>query len=89
MSRRLIYISFGAVAGVLAVRRAASAAQRYTPAGVQTRLSTGFGGFGDSVRAFLDEVRVAAAEREQELRTLLGLDGTHDLVDADLPGDRL
>ena len=89
MSRRLVYLCFGAAAGVLAVRRATQAAQRYTPAGVQQRLSTGFGGLGTSVRAFLDEVRVAAAEREQELRTVLGLDGTHDLVDADLPGDRL
>ncbi len=89
MSRRLIYISFGAVAGVLAVRRATQAAQRLTPAGVQQRLSTGYGGLGERVRAFLDEVQIAAAEREHELRTLLGLDGTHDLVDADLPGDRL
>ena len=89
MSRRLVYISFGAVAGVLAVRRATRAAARYTPAGGQHRLSTGFGGLGESVRAFLDEVRAAAADREVELRTALGLDGTHDLVDADLPGDRL
>ena len=49
VSRRLIYISFGAVAGVLAVRRATQAAQRYTPAGVQQRLPTGFGGLGESV----------------------------------------
>lgn len=78
MSRRLIYISFGAVAGVLAVRRATQAAQRYTPAGVQDRM----GGFGERFAEFLAEVKVLMAEREHELRTSLGLDGTHDLVDA-------
>ncbi len=81
MSRRLIYISFGAVAGVLAVRRATQAAQRYTPAGVQQRMNGSFGSFGDTVREFLSEVRVAMAEREQELRTSLGLDGSHDAVE--------
>lgn len=81
MSRRLIYISFGAVAGVLAVRRATQAAQRYTPAGVQQRMNGSFGSLGDTVREFLSEVRVAMAEREQELRTSLGLDGSHDAVE--------
>ena len=81
MSRRLIYISFGAVVGVLAVRRATQAAQRYTPAGVQPRMNGSFGTFGDTVREFLSEVRVAMAEREQELRTSLGLDGSHDAVE--------
>ena len=84
MSRRLVYITFGAVAGVLAVRRASQATQRYTPAGVQQRLSGSFGGLGETVREFLDEVRVAMAERETELRGTLGLDGTHDVVDAGL-----
>ena len=81
MSRRLIYISFGAVAGVLAVRRATQTAQRYTPAGVQQRMTGSFGSLGDTVREFLSEVRVAMAEREQELRTSLGLDGSHDAVE--------
>ena len=89
MSRRLVYISFGAVAGVLAVRRAGTAAQRYTPAGLQQRVGSSLGGFGQALQEFMEEVRIGMAERETELRTLLGLDGTHDLVDADLPGDRL
>ena len=84
MSRRLIYISFGAVAGVLAVRRASQTAQRYTPAGLQQRMTGSLGGLGEQVRAFMEEVRIGMAEREQELRTALGLDGTHDMVDADL-----
>lgn len=84
MTRRLVYISFGAVAGVLAVRRASQAAQRYTPAGVQDRVSDSVGSFGETVRVFLEDVRVAMHEREGELRTALGLDGTHDAVDAGL-----
>ncbi len=84
MSRRLVYISFGAVAGVLAVRRATQAAQRYTPAGVQQRVSGSAGSLGEAVREFLAELKVAMAEREAELRTTLGLDGTHDAVDAGL-----
>lgn len=84
MNRRLLYITFGAVAGVLAVRRATQAAQRYTPAGVQQRLSGSFGSLGESVREFMAELRVGMAEREQELRAALGLDGTHDAVDAGL-----
>ena len=84
MTRRLFYIAFGAVAGVLAVRRATTAAQRYTPAGVQSRLSGALGGFGEQAREFWAEVRIGMAERERELRTSLGLDGTHDVVDAGL-----
>jgi len=89
VNRRLLYITFGAVAGVLAVRQAGLAAQRYTPAGLQQRLTLQLGGFGDALQEFMEEVRIGMAERETELRTLLGLDGSHDLVDADLPGDRL
>ena len=42
------------------------------------------GNLGERLSAFLGEVRALAAEREAELRTTLGLDGTHDAVDAHL-----
>ena len=67
MTRRLVYIAFGAAAGVLAVRRASAAAARYTPAGVSHRLADSFGGWGETVREFAAEVRVAMVEREAEL----------------------
>ena len=41
------------------------------------------GGQG-SLQEFVAAVREAMAEREQELRETLGLDGTHDVVDAHL-----
>jgi len=82
MSRRLIYIAFGAVAGVMVVRKAASAAQRFTPVGVQQSLAGAFGGLTESIRELTAELREIMAEREQELRVTLGLDGSHDVVDA-------
>ncbi|MCW2620669.1 MAG: putative secreted protein [Frankiales bacterium] len=82
MTRRLFYIAFGAAAGVIAVRRATQAAQRYTPAGLQQRAGGAFGSLGDAVRDFAAEVKVAMSEREVELREALGLDGRNDQIDA-------
>ena len=81
MSRRLFYIALGAVAGVLVVRKLTQTAQRFTPAGVQDSLTGALGGLGDAIRDFGESVRLGMAEREDELRVHLGLDGTHDLVD--------
>ena len=85
MTRRLFYIAFGAAVGVLVVQRATRAAQRFTPAGVQSSLAGSLSGLTEAVRDFSAELRVAMAEREDELRVTLGLDGSHDLVDHD-PG---
>ena len=87
MSRRLVYIAFGATVGILVVHRATQAAKRVTPAGMQTSVSGGLAGLTGAIREFTAEMRLAMAEREQELRVTLGLDGTHDLVDTQLhPG---
>ncbi len=75
--RRLFWITLGATAGVLVVRRVTAAANRYTPQGIAGRLD----GAGDRFAAFADEVRAGMAEREVELRAALGLDGRHDVVD--------
>ena len=81
MTRRLVYIAFGAAVGVLAVRRATQTAQRFTPAGVQDTVAGAFGGLTDAIREFTAELKASMAEREDELRVTLGLDGSHDLVD--------
>ncbi len=86
MTKRLVYIAFGAAVGVLVVHRATRAAKRFTPAGVQSSLADSFSGLTDAVREFTAEMKVAMAEREEELRTVLGLDGAHDLVDYVDPG---
>ena len=67
---RLVWIGLGAVAGVVAVRRATSVVRSYTPQGLQGRAS----GWAEGARAFAEQVRVGAAEREQELRVALGVD---------------
>ena len=82
MNRRVFYIAMGAVAGVLIVRKLTQAAQRFTPAGMQDSVTGALGGLTEAVREFGDAVREGMAEREAELRASLGLDGTHDVVDA-------
>jgi hypothetical protein len=86
MTRRLVYIAFGAAAGILVVHRATQAAKKFTPAGVQSSLTASIAGLGDALREFTAELKVAMAEREGELRTTLGLDGSHDVVDYVDPG---
>ena len=81
MTRRLVYIAFGAAVGVLVVQRASRAAKRFTPAGVQDSLASSFSGLTVAIRELSADLREAMAEREDELRVTLGLDGTHDLVD--------
>ena len=81
MTRRLFYIALGATAGVLVVRKLTQTAQRFTPAGMQQSVTGALGGLGDAIRDFGAEVRAGMAEREDLLRSELGLDGRHDLVD--------
>jgi hypothetical protein len=82
MTRRLFYLALGATVGVLVVRKASQAAERFTPAGVQRGLTGALGNLGDAIRDFGAEVRAGMTEREAELRTGLGLDGSHDVVDS-------
>lgn len=75
MTRRAFYLAFGATVGILAVRRVSAAAEQWQPDNVLHRLTIAF-------EAFMADVRESAADREEELRTTLGLDGSHDVVDA-------
>ena len=53
MTRRLVYIAFGAAVGVLAVRRATQTAQRFTPAGVQDTVAGALAGALNAKRMLL------------------------------------
>jgi hypothetical protein len=77
----LFYIALGATVGVLVVRKMSKAAQKLTPAGMQSSLTGALGGLGEAIRDFGESVREGMAEREDLLRTELGLDGRHDVVD--------
>jgi hypothetical protein len=76
--RRTFYVALGATAGVLIVRRLSRVANKWTPEGLAAQA----GGLGDRFAAFWAEVQTGAAEREEELRSALGLDGRHDDVDS-------
>lgn len=71
--RRLFWITLGATAGVLVVRKVTRAAESVTPEGAADRVSTGLETLADSVREFADEVRAGMAERDTELRQALGV----------------
>ena len=79
--RRLFYITLGATAGILIVRKVSKTAQAFSAGGIGERLSGSAGGIGEAIREFADQVVVAMNEREQQLRSELGLDGSHDVVD--------
>lgn len=67
--RRLFWIALGAGVGVYAVRQVRQAAERVAPPAIA-------GSVVGWARAFADDVRGAMAERESELRSALGLDGS-------------
>jgi hypothetical protein len=81
VTRRLFYIALGATVGVLVVRKATAAASKLTPSGMAGGVTGALGGFGEALRDFGAEIRAGMAEREDDLRTQLGLDGTNDLID--------
>ena len=72
--RRLFYVALGATAGVLVVRRASAALQKWTPEGVAGQL----GGAGERVAVWWAEVQAFAAQREAELREALGLEDAEE-----------
>jgi hypothetical protein len=69
--RRLFWAALGASVGVLLARSVRSQAEQMresmTPGSILANLA-------DSVTGFLDEVKAGMAEREDELRTGLGLE---------------
>jgi len=73
--RRVFWMALGATVGIVVVRRVSRAAQAYTPEGIGRSLTSAV----DALRELADDVRVAMAEREQELRVALGVEpGTMD-----------
>ena len=63
-------MALGATVGIVVVRRVSRAAQAYTPEGIGRSLTDAV----DALRDLADDVRVAMAEREQELRVALGVE---------------
>ncbi|MCA1823881.1 MAG: DUF6167 family protein [Mycobacteriales bacterium] len=68
-------IGLGGAAGVLVARKLRRAQEALTPSSLAGALIGSITGLGDAVRGFASEVRAGMAEREDDLRTQLGLDG--------------
>jgi hypothetical protein len=69
--RRLFWLGVGLAAGALVARELTKKAEKFTPAGISESLQSSATGLLDSVRDFVDEVRVSMAERESELYSAL------------------
>ena len=69
--RRLFWIAFGAVVGVLVFRRVSEAAAKFTPEGLAGQAS----GAQERLGEWWQIVKAGAAARERELREALGIDG--------------
>jgi Family of unknown function (DUF6167) len=65
--RRLFWMTVGATAGMVAMRKATRTVQALSPGGLGERLTT----LGIALRVFGDEVRLGMAEREAELNSAL------------------
>ena len=74
--RRLFWVSLGASLGVLIFRKLSKTAEKLTPQGIVSSLSSGLNDLGFVLRDFSDDVRAAMSSRESELRTAAGLDGS-------------
>jgi hypothetical protein len=72
--RRLFWLAMGITIGALVVRKLSRAAEKLTPQGVAGALVEGLRDVADAIGEFGADVRAAAAEREEELRTGTGLD---------------
>jgi hypothetical protein len=69
MLRRMFWLTAGVTIGVVAVRKVAQARSTLGPEG----LNRAVGHLGDSIGEFADALRSSMAERENDLRTALGV----------------
>ncbi|GAA0687101.1 hypothetical protein GCM10010193_46270 [Kitasatospora atroaurantiaca] len=76
MVRRIFWMAVGAGATVWAMNKANEAVHRLTPDSLSGTAARGALHLGDAAKRFAADVRAGMAEREEQLRTDLGLDGT-------------
>jgi hypothetical protein len=78
--KRLFWLGVGYTAGLgtswYAARKVKEAARRYTPEGLQTRVTDTVSGLSRDVRAAVTEGRSAMREREAELKRPRAVDRT-------------
>jgi hypothetical protein len=74
--RRLFWLAMGVTIGALLVRKLSRVAEKLTPQGMAGGIAAGLRDLADSIGDFGADVRAAMAQREDELRTSTGLDGS-------------
>jgi hypothetical protein len=72
--RRLFWMTLGATAGVLLVRKVTKAAEAYSPTNLAGGFAGGLSDLGEGLRELADAVREGMSQREGELRNALGID---------------
>ncbi|MCO8277911.1 hypothetical protein M1L60_45800 [Actinoplanes sp. TRM 88003] len=65
--KRLLWLGVGLAVGAIVVRKLTQKANEFTPTGIATSVSQSAGGLVESVRSFVDDVRVLAADREEQI----------------------
>ena len=74
MGKRLFWVALGATVGVIVVSKATRTLRKFTPSGLADSATGLPGAIGGALQDFADDVRTAAAERELELYSVLGVD---------------
>ncbi|GIF71483.1 hypothetical protein [Asanoa siamensis] len=87
--KRLLWLGVGLAVGALVVRKLTQKANEFTPSGIAGSVSQSAGGLVESVRAFMDDVRVNMAEREQQIHEAFANGVQFEDEFEDLRGDDL
>jgi len=82
--KRLLWLGVGLAVGAVVVRKLSRKAQEFTPTGIATSLSESAGGFVESLRSFVDDVRDGMSEREEQIHTAFAAGELYDDAFADL-----
>ena len=65
--KRVLWLGVGLAVGALVFRALSKKAQAFTPTGIAASARNSAGGLVDSVRSFVEDVREAMAEREEQI----------------------
>jgi hypothetical protein len=65
--KRVLWLGIGLAVGVLVYRAVAKKASAFTPHGLAASARDTAGGFVDSIRSFVEDVRDGMAEREDQI----------------------
>lgn len=68
MFKRLLWLGVGIGIGVMVVRMVSKKASAFSPAGLAGQATESLSGVAGSVRGFVDDVREAMQEREDDIR---------------------